>query len=56
MDWFDDAGWAIIVDHWRAAARVPKGAGRLVLLLGADAQQTENDVVWWDDALVVKVD
>ena len=27
VDWFDDEGWAIIVDHWRAAARVAKEGG-----------------------------
>ena len=32
VDWLDDAGWAQVVDHWRAAARVAK-AGRLSGLL-----------------------
>lgn len=27
VDWFDDAGWAVIVDHWRTAARVAKQGG-----------------------------
>lgn len=27
VDWFDDEGWAIIVDHWRTAARVAKQGG-----------------------------
>ncbi len=27
VDWFDDAGWEAIVDHWRIAARVAKLAG-----------------------------
>ncbi|NLO07845.1 MAG: hypothetical protein GX131_18655 [candidate division WS1 bacterium] len=27
VDWFDDEGWAIIVDHWRTAARVAKEGG-----------------------------
>ncbi len=27
VDWFDDAGWAVIVEHWRAAARVAKQGG-----------------------------
>ena len=27
VDWFDDAGWAQIVEHWRIAARVAKTGG-----------------------------
>ena len=27
VDWFDDGGWAIIVDHWRTAARVARKGG-----------------------------
>lgn len=27
VDWFDDEGWAIIVDHWRTAARVAREGG-----------------------------
>jgi len=27
VDWFDDEGWATIVDHWRTAARVAKRGG-----------------------------
>lgn len=27
VDWFDDAGWESIVDHWRIAARVAKQSG-----------------------------
>ena len=35
--------------------RVPEGAGRLVLLLFSDGQRSEEDVIWWDDALILKV-
>ncbi|MGC9317025.1 MAG: hypothetical protein ACP5KN_03185 [Armatimonadota bacterium] len=35
---------------------VPEGAGRLVLLLWVGGQQSEQDVVWWDDAVVFKLD
>jgi hypothetical protein len=27
VDWFDDPGWAAIVEHWRIAARVARDAG-----------------------------
>jgi hypothetical protein len=27
VDWFDDAGWAQVVDHWRIAARIAKAGG-----------------------------
>jgi len=46
-----DGQWQRLV----GAVRVPEGAGRLVLLLSADGQQTEDNVLWWDDALVIKV-
>ncbi len=32
VDWFDDAGWANIVDHWRIAAWVAKQSGLKGLL------------------------
>ena len=47
-----DGEWQRLV----GVVRVPEGAGRLVLLLNADGQQTEDDVLWWDDALVIKID
>ncbi len=27
VDWFDDEGWAIVVEHWRTAARVAREGG-----------------------------
>ena len=27
VDWFDDAGWKVIVDHWRTVAWVAKQGG-----------------------------
>lgn len=41
--------------EWReyfGIARVPEGAGRLVLLLGVRGQFTAEDTVWFDDAQV----
>jgi len=32
VDWFDDAGWRAIVDHWRIAASVAKAGGAKGLL------------------------
>lgn len=33
VDWTDDAGWAVIVNHYRAAARIAKASGLRGLLL-----------------------
>jgi len=30
VDWFDDAGWAAIVEHWRIAAWLAKQSGRTI--------------------------
>lgn len=40
IDWFDDAGWAIIVDHWRTAARVAKEGGLAGLLFDPESYDT----------------
>ena len=45
--------------EWRrqiGVVHVPGGTGRLVLLLNSSGQQTKDDVIWWDDALVMKGD
>jgi len=34
---------------------VPEGAGKLVVLLSASGQQSEKDVIWWDDVVVFRV-
>ena len=48
----DGGEWQRLV----GVVRVPEGAGRLILLLNADGQQVEDDVLWWDDALVMELD
>jgi len=35
---------------------VPEDAGKLVVLLSAAGQRTEEDVIWWDDATVFRVE
>lgn len=35
---------------------VPEGAARLVLLLLASGQQSDNDALWYDDVVVLKLD
>ncbi len=35
---------------------VPEGAGRLIVLLWADGQCSEEDAIWWDDVAVFRVD
>ena len=47
-----DGEWQRLV----GVVRVPEGAGRLVLLLSTAGQQTADDVLWWDDALVIRID
>ena len=36
VDWFDDAGWGEVVDHWRLLARVAKQGGLHGLLYDAE--------------------
>lgn len=36
VDWFDDAGWGEVVDHWRLLARVAKQGGLRGLLYDAE--------------------
>jgi len=48
----DDGDWQRMI----GVVRVPEGAGRLVLLLSMNGQQTEEDVAWWDDVVVFEVD
>lgn len=42
VDWFDDEGWAIIVDHWRAAARVAKEGGLPGLLFDPESYKSRQ--------------
>ncbi len=35
---------------------VPDGAGRLVVLLGASGQRSDEDVIWWDDVAVFRAE
>jgi len=45
-------------DDWRrmvGVVRVPEGAGRLVLLLLMEGQQSKEHVVWWDDVAVFEM-
>jgi hypothetical protein len=37
VDWFDDAGWAIIADHWRTAARVAREGGLKGIMFDPEA-------------------
>ena len=36
VDWFDDAGWPEVVDHWRLLARLAKQGGLRGLLYDAE--------------------
>ena len=46
------AEWA----EFFAALEVPEGAGIMVLLLGAERQSSPNDVIWYDDVGVYRLD
>ncbi len=35
---------------------VPDGAGKLIVLLQASGQRSEDDVIWWDDVVVFRAD
>ncbi len=46
-------------DDWQqfvGLVTVPEGAGKLVVLLSAAGQRSEEDVIWWDDAAVYRVE
>ncbi|MHB8993670.1 MAG: hypothetical protein ACYC63_00300 [Armatimonadota bacterium] len=38
------------------AAVVPEGAGKMVLLPSVNGQQSEKDVLWWDDVVAFRID
>lgn len=37
-------------------AAVPDGAGKLAILLGASGQQSDQDVIWWDDVTAFRLE
>ena len=44
--------WCAIVRRWQelfGVVEVPEGAGRLLILLWVEDQNTAEDVVWFDD-------
>lgn len=47
-----EGDWKLIA----GAGVVPEGAGQLVLLLSVSGQQTEQDIVWWDDVASYRID
>ncbi len=52
-------GTASSVGEWELVAGagvVPDGAGKLVLLLSADGQRSEQDTIWWDDVVAFRVE
>ncbi len=45
-------------DEWKTIAgvvTVPEGVGKLVILLGVKSQASEEDIVWFDDVSLVKL-
>lgn len=44
--------WALVA----GVAEVPDGAGRMVLLLLADGQRSDEDVIWWDDVVAFRLE
>lgn len=47
-----DGDWKLMA----GAGIVPEGAGKLVLLPSANGQQSEDDIVWWDDVLAFRIE
>jgi hypothetical protein len=55
----ESAGNRVAGGEWKLLAGVgvvPEGAGKLVVLLSADGQRTDKDVMWWDDITAYRVD
>lgn len=46
-----EGDWRLLV----GAATVPEGAGRLVTLLSVSGQRSDQDTVWWDDAILFEL-
>lgn len=47
-----ESGWELLA----GTVVVPEGAGRIVLLLMADGQRSEQDVIWWDDMVAFRIE
>ena len=52
LDAFADGDWQQLA----GIGSGPEGAGRLIVLLWADGQCSEEDAIWWDDVAVFRVD
>ena len=47
VDWFDEAGWKVIVDHWRTAARVTREAGMAGIMFDPEAYRDPYRAFDW---------
>jgi len=47
VDWFDDAGWQIIVEHWRTAARVARAGGLAGIMFDPEAYRDPYRAFDW---------
>ena len=47
VDWFDDAGWKVIVDHWRTAARVAREGGLKGIMFDPEAYRDPYRAFDW---------
>ncbi len=47
VDWFDDAGWGVIVDHWRTAARVAREGGLKGIMFDPEAYRAPYRAFDW---------
>ncbi|NQT53527.1 hypothetical protein HQ576_15820 [bacterium] len=46
-------------DRWQemfGVVEIPEGVGRLVILLGVGGQKSADDVIWFDDVVLYKID
>ncbi|MEA3404086.1 MAG: hypothetical protein U9R79_22845 [Armatimonadota bacterium] len=47
VDWFDDEGWASIVEHWRIAARVAREGGLIGILFDPEPYREPHRQFAW---------
>jgi hypothetical protein len=47
VDWFDDAGWEVIVAHWRTAARVARQCGLAGIMFDPEAYKEPYRAFDW---------
>ena len=47
VDWFDDAGWKVIIDHWRTGAKVAREGGLAGIMFDPEAYREPYRAFDW---------